>query len=175
MHRAPAAGQTGGNITVTGDHVGILSGANINASGDAGGGVVQIGGDFHGQGTTPTAEATVVESGTTINANANTTGNGGNVTVWADDYTEFGGLIEARGGSQSGNGGYVETSGHLTLNVDDSAFVDVFAPNGASGNWLLDPADMTITASTTGSNVTSTGSTPTSPGRRAAARRPIPI
>jgi len=140
------AGQTGGNITVTGDHVGILSGANINASGDAGGGVVQIGGDFHGQGTTPTAEATVVQSGTTINASADTTGNGGNVTVWADDYTNFAGDIEAKGGSQSGNGGYVETSGHV---LDFAGTGSAAAPNGIAGTWLLDPNNVTIDANAT--------------------------
>ena len=141
-----APGQTGGNITVTGDHVGILSGANINASGDAGGGVVQIGGDFHGQGTTPTAEATVVQSGTTINANANTTGNGGNVAVWADDYTQFGGLIEARGGNRSGNGGFIETSGHV---LDFAGTGSAAASNGIAGTWLLDPNNVTIDGNTT--------------------------
>ena len=132
------AGQTGGAITVTGDHVGILSGANINASGDAGGGAVQIGGDFHGAGTTPTSEATIVQQGATINANAITSGNGGSVAVWSDGYTNFAGAIEATGGSQSGNGGYVETSGHQTLDV--SGTVDTSAANGAGGSWLLDPA-----------------------------------
>ena len=57
------SGQTGGNISVLGDHVGILSGSLIDASGDAGGGTIKIGGDFHGQGTTPTALNTVVIRG----------------------------------------------------------------------------------------------------------------
>ena len=138
-------GQTGGTITVTGDHVGILSGANIDASGDAGGGVIQIGGDFHGQGTTPTAEATIVQSGANINASAITSGNGGSVAVWSDNYTNFAGTIEATGGSQSGNGGYVETSGKINLQMD--GIVDASAPHGLAGIWLLDPEDAVLTNS----------------------------
>ena len=136
------SGQTGGNITVTGDNVGILSGANINASGDAGGGNVQVGGDFHGQGTTPTAEATAIQQGTTIDADAITTGNGGNVTVWADDYTNFAGSITAKGGATSGNGGFVETSGHQTLDMEGT--VNASAAWGSAGTWLLDPNNITI-------------------------------
>ena len=85
------AGETGGSITVTADNVGILSGSVIDASGDAGGGTIQIGGDFHGQGSTPTAVHTIVQSGTVIDASAITSGNGGKVTVWADDWTNFAG------------------------------------------------------------------------------------
>jgi filamentous hemagglutinin family protein len=136
-------GETGGAITVTGDHVGILTGATINASGDAGGGTIQIGGDFHGQGTTPTAEATVVQRGATITADAITSGDGGNVAVWSDDYTNFAGTITARGGAESGNGGFVETSGKHTLSVSGS--VDASSPHGKAGTWLLDPDDITIT------------------------------
>ncbi len=88
-------GQAGGNITITADNVGILSGSVIDASGDAGGGTVRIGGDFHGQGATATALHTIVESGATIDASAITSGHGGNVTVWADDWTNFAGSILA--------------------------------------------------------------------------------
>ena len=157
-------GQTGGTITVTGDHVGILPGALIDASGDAGGGTIKIGGDFHGEGTTPTALATVVQSGALIDADALTTGNGGTVAVWADDYTNFAGNISARGGATGGNGGYVETSGHQLLSLTDNngntGYVDASAPNGTAGTWLLDPADLTITTST--SNTTTETNTPSS-------------
>ena len=82
-------GETGGSISVLGDNVNIQSGANINASGNTGGGTIQIGGDFHGQGITPTALATTVQANSSINADATNTGNGGNVTVWSDNYTNF--------------------------------------------------------------------------------------
>ena len=41
------AGQTGGSVTATGHHVGLFGG-HINASGDAGGGTVLIGGGYQG-------------------------------------------------------------------------------------------------------------------------------
>jgi filamentous hemagglutinin family protein len=139
-------GQTGGTIQVLGDNVGILTGSKIDASGDAGGGTIRIGGDFHGAGTTPTALHTIVESGTTTLANAVTNGTGGKVTVWADDWTNFAGDIEAKGGARSGNGGYVETSGHITLNAVGN--VDASAPHGNGGTWLLDPTAITISTGT---------------------------
>ena len=43
------AGTTGGTVKVLGQQVALLSGASINASGDAGGGTVLIGGDFQGK------------------------------------------------------------------------------------------------------------------------------
>ena len=136
------AGQTGGTISVLGDNVGIMSGALIDANGDAGGGTVKIGGDFHGAGATPTALNAYIDSNSLIMANANSTGNGGHVTVWSDNATQFLGNIMAEGGEQSGNGGYVETSGHGTL--DAEGYVDLTAPKGAMGTWLLDPTNITI-------------------------------
>ena len=143
------SGQTGGSISVLGDNVAILARSIIDASGDAGGGYIKIGGDFHGQGATPTALNTDVESGSLIMANANTSGNGGNVAVWSDNYTSFSGTISAKGGATGGNGGSVETSGHATLNVGDSASVNTLASEGNAGTWLLDPEDFVI-ASTGG-------------------------
>ena len=141
------SGQTGGSIAVTGDNVGILSGAKIDASGSAGGGTLRIGGNFHGKGTTPTALHTVVQNDTAISADAITAGNGGNVTVWADDTTDFAGSIKAKGGALEGNGGYVETSGHQTLSM--SGTVDASAPDGQAGTWLLDPNNATISNTVT--------------------------
>ena len=152
-------GQTGGTIQILGDNVGVLAGAVIDASGDTGGGNIKIGGDFHGAGNTPTAEATVVQSGATINANAITSGNGGNVTVWSDNYTNFAGNIEAKGGAQSGNGGFVETSGKINLQMNGN--VDASASKGAAGNWLMDPEDVTIS---TGADSDITGSPSFVPG-----------
>jgi filamentous hemagglutinin family protein len=149
-----ASGQTGGSIVVTGDNVGILSGAKIDASGSAGGGTIQIGGDFHGAGKTPTALHTIVQNDTVIAADAITTGNGGTVAVWADGSTVFDGSIEAKGGAQSGNGGYVETSGRQTLSMNGT--VDASAANGDAGTWLMDPNNVTITNTAT----TNAGSAP---------------
>jgi len=135
------AGQTGGTIKVLGNTL-TTAGASLNASGDAGGGTILIGGDSHGQGTDQNAITTTIDQSTTINASAITNGNGGNVTVWSDGTTNFAGTITAKGGSVSGNGGSVETSGHTLTEIGS---VNAGATNGKNGSWLLDPTDLTIT------------------------------
>src|SRR5690606_4203853 len=66
-----------------------------------------------------------------------------NVAIWSDDTTQFDGNISARGGSASGNGGQVETSGHK-LRIARTASVTTAAVHGKNGDWLLDPDDVTI-------------------------------
>src|SRR6185503_17655402 len=78
-----------------------------------------------------------------IRADAITSGDGGKVIVWADDATRAYGTISARGGAQSGNGGFVEVSGKNWL--DFSAIVDTSSIRGAYGTLLLDPANVNIT------------------------------
>ena len=135
------AGQTGGNVNVLGNKVGLVT-ANIDASGINGGGTVRIGGDYQGKGTIPNASQTFVSSDSVINANALSNGNGGNVIVWADNTTRFYGTVNARGGTQSGNGGFVEISGKENLAFQGN--VNVSASNGTVGTVLFDPQDITI-------------------------------
>jgi len=137
------SGQTGGAVNVLGNSVNLID-AKINASGISGGGQVLIGGGLHGEGTVPNAESTFVDQNTLIDANALTSGNGGQVIVWSDGVTEFNGNINALGGSQSGNGGFVETSGKNLLTIGDDAKVNTFAPQGKLGTWLLDPNNLTV-------------------------------
>ena len=138
-----SSGETGGTVKVLGGTVNLLATSAIDVSGDAGGGTALIGGNFLGTGPEQNAKTTTVEAGATINADAITTGNGGNVAVWSDGTTQFNGSITARGGSTSGNGGQVETSGKV-LNIKASASVNTAAPHGTAGDWLLDPDDITI-------------------------------
>ncbi len=162
-------GPTGGTIVVTGENV-QLSGANINASGQGGGGAVLIGGDWGGGSPNKslvsnqsaylqtyavlTASTVSIDAATTINVSATNAGNGGKVIVWSDDATKFYGTILAQGGPQSGDGGFVETSGHqLAFN----GTVNTGAPNGVSGTLLLDPLNATI-AATAGNEVITTSS-----------------
>ena len=139
-----SAGQAGGTVSVTGQSVNLGSTAMIDASGDVGGGTVRIGGDLHGAGPLRNATTTSVVSGALITADALTSGSGGQVVVWANDQTSFYGAISARGGTQSGNGGSAEVSGHRLLDFTGS--VDLRATMGTAGELLLDPENVTIAA-----------------------------
>ncbi|MBX3322760.1 MAG: filamentous hemagglutinin N-terminal domain-containing protein [Phycisphaeraceae bacterium] len=133
--------QRGGRVDVFGDTV-VVDGAHIDASGDLGGGVIRIGGDYQGQGLSPTASRTLVTDSTLIRADALLAGSGGRVIVWSDQVTGFGGFISARGGALGGAGGFVEVSGkeHLVYR----GLADVRATNGKAGQLLLDPRDTRV-------------------------------
>ncbi|MCZ6470936.1 MAG: filamentous hemagglutinin N-terminal domain-containing protein, partial [Gammaproteobacteria bacterium] len=142
----------GGEVHMLGDQVGLFDDATVDVSGSDGGGVVLIGGDYQGQGDTPTAEITYVGAETGIRADAINNGDGGKIIVWADNTTRAYGDISARGGANSGDGGFVEVSGKRSLVF--KAQVDTRAPQGATGMLLLDPENINITnAGSTGTNV----------------------
>ena len=132
---------SGGEIHILADNEVNVKAANIDASGESGGEVL-VGGDYQGNGTVKNAQNTNIDASTVINADAGRNGDGGRVIVWSDDTTNTYARITARGGSQSGDGGFVETSGKKTLDFGQPA--DVSASNGAAGTWLLDPEDIVI-------------------------------
>ncbi|MEI7610988.1 MAG: hemagglutinin, partial [Rhodospirillaceae bacterium] len=156
-----AAGRRGGTVSVSGNSVRVKSGARIDVSGAAGGGQALIGGDFRGgkasqaeydqyalrpaRKPVPPAETTTVEAGAVLTADALSSGTGGELIVWSDGATTVKGSLTARGGAGGGDGGFIETSGHL-LNVDGIT-ADTKAWRGSSGTWLLDPYNVTITSS----------------------------
>ncbi len=137
---------TGGKAVVTGKEVALKGKAKIDVSGDTGGGTALIGGNALGKGPEKNAKTTKVEKDVTLLADAGKKGNGGEVVVWADEKTTFAGSISAKGGSEGGDGGKVETSGKI-LKIEDGAKVNTSAEQGAYGQWLLDPMDFIIAAS----------------------------
>ena len=157
------AGQ-GGTVMATGERVLVKSGARLNASGATGGGEVLVGGSW--QGSDPTirrATGTVIEQGTLLQANATDSGDGGTVVAFSDvtnpaSVTRAYGAFEARGGAGGGDGGRIETSGHWLDTAGMTA--DASAAKGRSGEWLLDPWNVIIGGSTSGTAY----STPFDPG-----------
>ncbi|MGL5134294.1 MAG: filamentous hemagglutinin N-terminal domain-containing protein, partial [Planktothrix sp.] len=139
--------ELGGNLALTGEKIGLIN-STLNASGLTGGGTVLIGGNYKGLGDFPNAQKTFISSDSFINANALDTGNGGQVIVWSEDLTQVYGLIEVRGGIQSGNGGFVETSSRGILDINTAP--DISAPAGLGGTWLLDPNNINIVDDTGG-------------------------
>ena len=131
----------GGTVHILGDHL-VMAG-DIIANG-VNGGEILIGGDYQGKDTLHHATTTTVTETASLQANAIADGDGGKVIAWADDHTRFDGDAQAKGGTHSGDGGLIETSGKQTLIVGQSAHVDASAANGSGGLWLLDPTDLTI-------------------------------
>lgn len=168
-------GERGGRITVTGDNVGLLAGTGIDASGHSGasgttagkavsayregsaGGDIRIGGDYLGQGDTPTAMNVYVDKQALILNDSLHSGDAGRTIFWSDGSTQFYGNVYARAlgglpadsltwnatkGGNAGDGGFVETSGHHYL--DAQGYVDLTASNGRKGTYFLDPNDIAI-------------------------------
>ncbi len=143
------AGQTGGAIDVNAQKIQIKATAKLDVSGDAGGGKIAIGGggpNTRTQSFTP-AVSTTIAAGARFDASALTRGDGGEILVFTDlknplAFTQVAGSFIARGGSQGGNGGFVETSGYR-LDVN-GIVVNTLAPKGRAGLWLLDPDEIVI-------------------------------
>ncbi|ACB51591.1 hypothetical protein cce_2241 [Crocosphaera subtropica ATCC 51142] len=131
----------GGNVTLIGDRIAVIN-AQIDGSGNTGGGTIRVGGDYRGQTTIPTAQRTLINSGSTLRSDSMNQGNGGQVTVWSEEITGFYGNISSRGGNIAGNGGFVEVSGKQQLIFRGT--VDTSAVNGDFGTLLLDPENILI-------------------------------
>ncbi|WP_375175971.1 filamentous hemagglutinin N-terminal domain-containing protein [Pseudooceanicola sp.] len=128
-------------VELTGQKIALI-GARISASAEGGGGLIQIGGDFGGEGYLQHAETVTADADTHIVADALDTGDGGRIVVWSDERTTFAGSLSAQGGDDWGDGGFIEVSSKQTLAY--SGLADTRAANGAWGMLLLDPEDITI-------------------------------
>jgi filamentous hemagglutinin family protein len=109
----------GGTVILTGQYVGVLNGATINASGAASGGRVIVGGDLWGKvsdvkNDIRVADRTIFDAASTIDIS-----------------------------SANGDGGFVETSGQ-SVAIDGTLIAQ---SRGKAGQWLIDPNDITITNS----------------------------
>ncbi|WP_027213163.1 beta strand repeat-containing protein, partial [Burkholderia sp. WSM2232] len=129
-----AAGGVGGTVVLSGDRVGVFGNATIDASGDAAGGKVIIGGDSLKK-LSGTSAAGMLQDGVTF-----------------ANFTQVDAGASINAGSAHGDGGFVETSGH---SLDVQGTVSAAAPNGKAGEWLIDPTDVTIS---TGADANYSGS-----------------
>ena len=157
----------GGQVTLTSDDIRLDKGAQVDATGAMGGGTILVGGDWQGGANLslraageaiPQATRTHIGSTVTLDASATEQGHGGTIVAWSDinktsSLTIVSGQLLAKGGAQGGNGGRIETSGY-DLQVDQIK-VSTQATLGQTGEWLLDPYDITI------SNATGAGTTGT--------------
>ncbi|HCZ13326.1 MAG TPA: hypothetical protein DHV85_01765, partial [Candidatus Accumulibacter sp.] len=169
------AGQRGGSIKVLGDEIAILDGTRMNASGHSGlanttkglevsahregsaGGSILIGGDYLGQGDTPTARNLSVGTFTLFYNDSLAQGDAGRTIFWSDGDTDFRGNVYARALGYDGTGGFVETSGHNNLNAQ--GFVDLSSVNGEKGTYFLDPTNISIFGNVAPNYTSTDGST----------------
>ena len=126
-------GADGGSITMEGERVGQFGEVHADAI-DGDGGNIDI----------YASEVVSLSSNSLTTANAGLNGDGGEVIVFSPDTALFwpDAKIEARGGNQSGNGGFVEVSGRKHVEVYGLA--DMTAPNGEAGTFLIDPYNVII-------------------------------
>ncbi len=121
----------GGSVSVQGRQV-ALQDSTVDVSDPAGaGGSIRLSGD----------EVTLKASA--LRADAGAGGTGGRIEVLARERAQVDGAISARGGSQGGDGGFVETSA-AWLSLFTSP--NLSAPKGRGGTWLIDPRDIEIVA-----------------------------
>ncbi len=133
----------GGIILLLGQNVGLFGQSKVDASGSLDGGTVLMGGDQQGQNKyIRNAEFLYLGELTKINADSLDNGNGGKVIAFADDTARIYGSLSARGGSQGGDGGFIETSGKKGFQILSAP--DVSAEHGTGGSWLIDPNNITI-------------------------------
>lgn len=137
--------KTGGEIYLLGDTVKLQALADINSSGEKGGGLVLVGGDYLG-GNNGAANASFVymDRKASIEADSLENGRGGKVVLWSDKGTDWRGKISVKGGINGGDGGFIEVSskGYLTA-IGRS---DAFAKKGRAGELCLDPSDIIISS-----------------------------
>ncbi|HQU23578.1 MAG TPA: filamentous hemagglutinin N-terminal domain-containing protein [Acidiphilium sp.] len=146
LARGAAPGSSGGTIGIdaTGA-VSVSSGARIDASGAAGGGVVALGTSVQRaqQGpsdkSAPRAASVNVAKGAEIKADATQSGNGGQIVLLSHNKTTQAGEISAQG---NGDGGTAEISSDGIILL--SGTENVAAPSGHAGSVLLDPASLIV-------------------------------
>jgi filamentous hemagglutinin family protein len=148
--RGLAAGTKGGQVVANATgQVRVGPAATIDASGDAGGGVIAVGTTaaraIGGASVTPTlvAQSVSLAAGSHLRANATRRGTGGHIAVLSQHATTQSGDISARGGAQGGDGGWIEVSGGK---VGFGGLLDAGAPAGKVGSVLIDPANLVLGA-----------------------------
>ncbi len=149
-----------GNVLLSAQSANALIGRVVNS------GAIEANGMSSDGGVVRLTASSAIEHSGAISVDASANGKGGSAILLADlanpaSRTTISGSISARGGSASGDGGFVETSASH-LSIADSVRINTSAPNGRTGRWLLDPHDFTIAAvggDTTGATITGTLST----------------
>ncbi len=136
----------GGSVLVTGEKVVVMENSHLLADGDTGGGNLRIGGGIRGEEQAfQNANSTRIGNGAMLSADARWVGDGGLVVSFAENELFYDGFASAQGGSQSGNGGFIELSGKQTVEFPSVTHLgDTSAVNGHFGTLLIDPTNIDV-------------------------------
>lgn len=142
----------GGEVRLLAKNVALNEGAKVDVSDISFAGTILIGGDYQGNNPEiPNADYLFVHNKAEISADSYLDGDGGKVILWGNKGTYFYGQINAKGGSQEGNGGFIEVSSGEFLGYHGIS--NATAPNGFVGELLLDPPSLVISNASTSGNV----------------------
>ncbi|WP_038003278.1 filamentous hemagglutinin N-terminal domain-containing protein, partial [Teredinibacter turnerae] len=134
-----------GEIRLLGYNVGLFGNSVVNAQGLLGGGDILIGGDRSGKNPlVRNAEFTFIGRNTITNASATSDGDGGRIIAFAANTLRSYGHLAAQGGVNSGNGGFIETSGLRGFEITSTPLAGARSSFGTAGEWLIDPYNITI-------------------------------
>ena len=97
---AKGSSDRGGTVQLLGARVGVIDAAQIDASGENGGGTVLVGGDYQGKNpAVQNADGTYFGKDAVIKADALQSGDGGKVILWGNNATRFYGSISPAPGA----------------------------------------------------------------------------
>ena len=157
----------GGTIAQSGLLSTTLMAATAEANGTAGGGHIILGRDFQsnpiagsaiytrslpalsGQVLFPTSQRTIVDSTSRLSADALNSGDGGKIFAYGKSLGAYGSFA-TNGGLISGDGGFIETSGDFLVTNGIRVRTKSMSGLGMGGTWLLDPYDVIIGTTTSG-------------------------
>ncbi len=133
----------GGEIVLTGAGAHVQVSGQVDASGKTGGGTIKIGSQTTSPLVSAKAKQVDITAQAQIKADALDIGDGGLIEVWSDTLTNAFGSFFAQGGAMGGNGGRIETSSDGSVDIT-GAYGNTSAGFGSYGEWLLDPATITV-------------------------------
>ncbi len=126
------SGAAGGDVEISGRFAGTDGSIEAVGMGAADGGRVVVSSDRH----------SLITSSATVDVSGGQTGTGGTVAVFSGGRSTFNGTIGARGGSEAGDGGFVDVSSPGTVEIFGQ--VDATAAKGKTGTLLIDPKNMDV-------------------------------
>lgn len=137
--------ESGGKITLTGDHLVLQEFALISANGlEASGGDIRLGGDYKGQGPLPNSKSLYIGKDVSVHADGEKSGNGGRIIAWSNNATQFYGELSAIGEGIASDGGFIELSSKMNLKKFSNKIYAKGGKEGKKGTILFDPADVHI-------------------------------